>query len=50
MPQLKLTCVACKLSLLSGTKVAANCHLIERKDAGDLSFPVSLALQIAVMQ
>jgi len=35
----RLKCVACKLSLLSSSKVVANCKLIERKDAGGLVFP-----------
>ena len=35
----KLKCVACKLSLLSSTKIAENCKLIQRKDSGGLVFP-----------
>jgi len=35
----KLSCVACKLSLLCSTKVVANSKLLERKDAGGLVFP-----------
>src|SRR5688572_2750174 len=44
-----ITCVGCKLSLISSSKVVENCKLIQRKDAGGLLYPSQSVVNVCTI-
>jgi len=44
-----ITCVGCKLALISNTKVVENCKLIQRKDAGGLLYPSQSVVDVCTV-